>query len=387
MLVADHLVQVDRVGALGQRPEQAARLDLAELLGIADQDELCLCLLGVVDQPRQVGGVDHPGLVDQQDRAVAKQASRPPARRARARRAGWRRSSPAGPRRAGRSPPARSALPTRSSIPASRPALAPRRGSRSSCRCRPRRSRRATPSRSASRRRTISRWSAFRVGWAREHPRGDQLARPPRRPRLRIRSAVSSASRSSSQMRLVVKRSPFGLCRSGAPASEARNSSAIRSTSAAGAPSRRSPATAWIASRRSKWEALAVTARSTCRCDRAMAAVAWSRGVPRVRRGRRSRWIASRSRPISSRPRAPALVQGSRLEARAPSARAWPGWRLRGRGRRLPALPPPRGFRRGGWRTRAGGRRRSPRSRRCRCGPLASATPRLRVSSWRRLAS
>ncbi len=37
---------------------------------IADEDELGLCLLGVGDQPRQGRGVHHPGLVDQEDRAM-----------------------------------------------------------------------------------------------------------------------------------------------------------------------------------------------------------------------------------------------------------------------------------------------------------------------------
>ena len=68
----------------------------------------------------------------------------------------------------------------------------------------------AIPSGSASRRRTISRWSAFKVGrawvtlaaisspaWPRDSPC--------------IRSAVASALRSSSQMRCVVKRSPLAL--------------------------------------------------------------------------------------------------------------------------------------------------------------------------------
>jgi hypothetical protein len=53
--VANHLVKVDRIGALGQRSEQSARLDLAKLLGIADKDELRLRTLGVGDEPRQSG--------------------------------------------------------------------------------------------------------------------------------------------------------------------------------------------------------------------------------------------------------------------------------------------------------------------------------------------
>ncbi len=100
--------------------------------------------LGVVDQARQGRRVDHPGLVDQQHRALRQAVAVPRARRGRARRAGWRRWSPAGPRQritfaarqvgaaaAARSPPA--------------PSPPPRRRSRRSCRSPPRRSRRRLP--------------------------------------------------------------------------------------------------------------------------------------------------------------------------------------------------------------------------------------------------
>jgi hypothetical protein len=73
VLVADHLVKVDRIGALGNRSEQTARLDLAKLLGIPDEDELCSGRLGVGDEPRQGGRIHHPSLVDQEDR-FARQA-------------------------------------------------------------------------------------------------------------------------------------------------------------------------------------------------------------------------------------------------------------------------------------------------------------------------
>jgi len=36
VLVADHLVKVDGVAALGERAKEAARLDLAELLGVSE---------------------------------------------------------------------------------------------------------------------------------------------------------------------------------------------------------------------------------------------------------------------------------------------------------------------------------------------------------------
>ena len=67
--MADHLVQVDGLGALGQGAEEAAGLDLRELLVVADQDELRLGRLGVADQAGEGGGVHHPRLVDQEDRA------------------------------------------------------------------------------------------------------------------------------------------------------------------------------------------------------------------------------------------------------------------------------------------------------------------------------
>ena len=69
MAVADHLVQHDRLAAVGDRREESARLDLAELSGIADQDQLGVGRLGVVDQAGEGCRVDHPRLVDQQHRA------------------------------------------------------------------------------------------------------------------------------------------------------------------------------------------------------------------------------------------------------------------------------------------------------------------------------
>jgi hypothetical protein len=72
MAMADHLVQVNRLGARGNRGEEPAGLDLAELGRIADQDQLGLRPLGVVNQPRHRPRVDHPGLVDHQDRALGK---------------------------------------------------------------------------------------------------------------------------------------------------------------------------------------------------------------------------------------------------------------------------------------------------------------------------
>ena len=68
--VADHLVEVDRLAALGERAEQAAGLDLPQLLGVADQDQLRFGSLGVGDETGEGRRVDHPRLVDQQHRSL-----------------------------------------------------------------------------------------------------------------------------------------------------------------------------------------------------------------------------------------------------------------------------------------------------------------------------
>ena len=70
--MTDHLVEADLIATRGDRREEAAGLDLAELGGIADEDELRVGPLGVVDQPRQRRRVNHPRLVDQEDRARPK---------------------------------------------------------------------------------------------------------------------------------------------------------------------------------------------------------------------------------------------------------------------------------------------------------------------------
>ena len=69
MAVADHLIEVDRLCSIRHRAEQPARLDLAELLGVAEKDELRLRALGVGDQPRQRRRVHHPRLVHEQHRS------------------------------------------------------------------------------------------------------------------------------------------------------------------------------------------------------------------------------------------------------------------------------------------------------------------------------
>ena len=71
-MVADHFIEADRVGAGGDRGEQAAGLDLPELRGVADQHQLGLGRLGVVDQAGEARGVHHPGLVDHQHRVRGK---------------------------------------------------------------------------------------------------------------------------------------------------------------------------------------------------------------------------------------------------------------------------------------------------------------------------
>jgi hypothetical protein len=69
VVVADHFMQVDGLGALRDRGEQPARLDRAKLLGVSDQDQLCSGLIGVADHSGQMLRTDHPGLIDQKDRA------------------------------------------------------------------------------------------------------------------------------------------------------------------------------------------------------------------------------------------------------------------------------------------------------------------------------
>jgi AAA domain len=71
--MADHFVQVDRLAALRESAEQPARLDLAKLLRIADEDELGLRLLRL-DRAEHEGGeglpresvllIDEAGMVD-----------------------------------------------------------------------------------------------------------------------------------------------------------------------------------------------------------------------------------------------------------------------------------------------------------------------------------
>jgi hypothetical protein len=72
VVVADHFVEVDGLGALCDRREQPARLDRAKLLWVSDQDQLRSGLIGVADHSGQILRADHPGLIDQENRAGGK---------------------------------------------------------------------------------------------------------------------------------------------------------------------------------------------------------------------------------------------------------------------------------------------------------------------------
>jgi hypothetical protein len=75
VFVANHFVEDDGISASGDRGEEPTRLDRAELLGVADQHELGLGGVGMADQARHVLRADHPGLIDHQDRSLAKAAA------------------------------------------------------------------------------------------------------------------------------------------------------------------------------------------------------------------------------------------------------------------------------------------------------------------------
>ena len=149
---------------------------------------------------------------------------------------------------------------------------------------------------------------------------------------------------------------------------------------AAGAPSGRFSATAWIASRRSKWEAWAVTARSTCARSR-LGRPAPGRSRPKRRADRLAveadllaPWTRQRSRRLS-------LVRSRSLALRVARVATWRA--------RAEASGP------------AASRisaRRVEKARRCSsvealdlgdavADLLPAATPSRRVSSWRRWAS
>ena len=262
-------------------------------------------------------GADHPGLVDQKDRARRKLAS--PRSRCEAPadgrrlKASARRTLAALQVGAGRA--ARSRL---------APSLRLQRRWRSSCRSPPPRSPRRCPRGPRAGGCTISRWSGFSVGRARDHPWRRQLARLASHSPA-IRSAASSASRSSSQIRLVVIADAFGGLGHGDHGLRSEEGSAAASTSSAGRAVGKQLATAWIASRRSKWEAWAVTSRSSC------ARSAWRRELdllPIVAA------MASRSRPISS---ALACQRWRRSPSSSPVSLfcGWRAWRPGGRGRSI----------------------------------------------------
>ena len=64
-----------------ERAEDATRSDRAELVGIAGQDELRVRRLDHFEQPREVVGADHAGLVQDDDAAAAEHERRRVTRR------------------------------------------------------------------------------------------------------------------------------------------------------------------------------------------------------------------------------------------------------------------------------------------------------------------
>ena len=66
-----NLGQPECVRPVGERGERAARLDLRQLMVVADEDELGVGCGGVVGEPCELPGADHRRLVDDQDVAGA----------------------------------------------------------------------------------------------------------------------------------------------------------------------------------------------------------------------------------------------------------------------------------------------------------------------------
>jgi hypothetical protein len=60
--------QFDRGEPGGQGAEQAAGVDLGQLVGVADEHDLHGLRFGVVEEAGELAGADHPGLVDHEHR-------------------------------------------------------------------------------------------------------------------------------------------------------------------------------------------------------------------------------------------------------------------------------------------------------------------------------
>lgn len=75
--MADHFIEHDGIGALGQCAVEAPRPDLLKLLVITDQDELRLRRVGGADQLDHVATPDHPRLIDQEHRVLICSMSTP----------------------------------------------------------------------------------------------------------------------------------------------------------------------------------------------------------------------------------------------------------------------------------------------------------------------
>ena len=358
-MVADHLVEVDGIGALRDRGEQAARLDLAKLLGVADQDQLA-------PRPPRRGrsvapGAPSPTIPASSTRRTEREES------ADARRGRGRRSRLA--TLVASSPSARRTL-------AARQVGAATRSSKPAC---------AQPSAAATVAKLLpvpgladhhdDALAARRAGGGPSRagrpsgsvgprsPGCDQLARP--------RRAVSAAIRSRRLERLALKLpDPLGGD-SGCPLavsatlitdSEARKASAALSTSW---PGRR-----WGAGRRRPGSRRGGRSGRRGPSPRGRAASAVSLAARLDLAGPSSRDRLAVEADLL-RLLAPALAQALVERSASPSPRGWRASRPGGRGPRHPPRPP-RVFPRGGSRRLAATRPRSPRSRRCRCEPAAT---------------
>ncbi len=71
--LASVLGQRDRWDAVGDGGEGAAGVDLGELAGVADQDELGPGVVGGVDEAGEVAGADHGGFVDDEHGAFVEE--------------------------------------------------------------------------------------------------------------------------------------------------------------------------------------------------------------------------------------------------------------------------------------------------------------------------
>ena len=380
MAVADHFIEDDRLGSRRDRREQAARLDLPSCAGSPIRTSLASASWAWSIRRARFARVDHPGLVDHQHRIggrgslAACAAARSNSARSEAT------EVPASPPSAGRWPPARSGPRPAAPIPlATHPFAAAVEGIGL-----------AGPGLAddddhalAAAEQAFDHRPLIGLQVGRWRGRGRRRSPRPRRilagghdldrgERLALKLPDGAGGEA-----LASWRSPRFRSR---PAS-ARKASASSQTSSLALP----PAGSWrppgSTSRRSKWEAWAVTAGSTSAADRRVAV--------REPDGHGQGWRGSTRgpEPISCRLRPPRSRRLWRDQIAPPWPLASSAWRSAERGRRHLALPP-RGSAGGGWRRRADGRRIEALDLRDAVADLLPAGRRgCAVSSWRKWAS